>query len=268
MMEVTLLSKTGTSAKHKLPSQFGEKVRPDLIERAVHSIQSKARQPYARDPEAGKRVSADLRKRRRKYRGSYGKGISRIKRKIMSRNGMQMQWVGAFAPQAVGGRRAHPPKIEKVWALKINDKERRKAIRSALAATMFKEIVIARGHKVPANYPFIVESDVQEVKKTAQIKKVLELWGFSDDLARAAFKRIRAGRGKSRGRKHKKAKTILVVVDGPCPLSKSLKNIPGVDVVSVTELNASVLAPGGVPGRATVFTKKAIDKLEKEKLYL
>src|SRR3989338_318436 len=106
----------------KMPPQFEEEIRPDLIQRDVLAIQSHKRQGYAADPLAGKRAAAKLSRRRRKYRGSYGLGISRVPRKILSRRGTRMNWVGAFAPGTVGGRRAHPPKAEKIWWQKINRK--------------------------------------------------------------------------------------------------------------------------------------------------
>src|SRR3989338_11129595 len=124
-----------------LPTQFSEEVRSDLIKRAVLAIQSHNRQPYGASPEAGKRASAKLSRRRRNYRGSYGLGISRVPRKIFSRRGTRMNWQGAFAPGTVGGRRAHPPKAEKIWWQNINKKERKMAIRSAMAATINKEAV-------------------------------------------------------------------------------------------------------------------------------
>ena len=48
---------------------------------------------------------------------------------------------------------------------------------------------------------------------------------------------------------------------------KSANNIPGVDVAFVKNINALLLAPGGVPGRLTIYTKKAIDMIEKEALF-
>ena len=161
MKEVMKLSLKGEKGKQKLPMQFSEIVRPDIIRKAVRALQSSRRQPYASDPRAGKNVSAELSKRRRKYRGSYGKGISRIHRKIMSRNGLHFNWVGALAPQARGGMQAHPPVIGKVWAHKMNTKERRKAIRSAMAATIFPDIVKQRGHHIPAQYPFVLDAEVE-----------------------------------------------------------------------------------------------------------
>ena len=107
----------------ELPSQFSEAYRPDLIKRAVLSLQSRARQVYGADPQAGQRHSSELSKRRRKYRGCYGFGISRVNRKILSRRGTRFNWVGATSPQTRGGRRAHPPKAEKQFAQKINKKE-------------------------------------------------------------------------------------------------------------------------------------------------
>ncbi len=267
-MEVALLTLNGEKAKQKLPVQFTEVVRPDLIKRAVHALQSRRRQPYGTDPRAGKKFSAKLSKRRRKYRGSYGHGISRIPRKIMSRRGLHFNWVGAMVPQAVGGMIAHPPKAEKIWLQKINISERRKAIRSAISATAFPDIVSGRGHKLPKIYPFVAEDKTETLTKTSEVIKALETWGFKEELKRSAVKKVRAGRGKTRGRKHKTRKGVLFVVNENCKLSKSARNIPGVDVVNVKKLNAELLAPGGVPGRSTIFTKKAIETLDKEKLFL
>ena len=146
-----------------LPPQFLEVPRQDLVKRAVLTIQSNSRQKYGTNPDAGKRHSTRISKRRRDYRGCYGHGISRVPRKITSRRGTRMNWVGAEAPGTVGGRRAHPPKAEKNWKKKINDKERRKAIRSALSAVMLKDLVIKRGHKLPETYPFILDNEFESL---------------------------------------------------------------------------------------------------------
>src|SRR3989338_11252474 len=153
-MKVQILDTANTKVGDiELPSQFNEAVRDEIILRAVLAIQSHGRQPYAAHDTAGKRSSAKLSRRRKNYRGSYGIGISRVPRKIMTRRGTRLNWVGAFAPGTVGGRRAHPPKTSKIWAKKINEKERRKAIRSAIAATASKQIITKRGHLIPSNYP-------------------------------------------------------------------------------------------------------------------
>ena len=106
-----------------LPIQFHEQVRTDLIQRAVLSLQAEGRQAYGTKPGAGTRQVSEISRRRRDYKGTYGIGISRVPRKIMSRNGTRMNWVGAIAPGTVGGRQGHPPKAEKNWTQKINEKE-------------------------------------------------------------------------------------------------------------------------------------------------
>ncbi len=256
------------AGKKKLPKQFEEPVRADIIKKAVEAVQANGRQPYGANPRAGKRASATISRRRHDYRGAYGYGISRVPRKIMSRRGTRMNWTGAVAPGTVGGRRAHPPKAEKEWGKKINKKERRKSIRSAMAATLSPELAKARGHKVPEGYPFIVESKIEEIGKAKDAKKAMQALGLKDELARASKKNIRAGRGKSRGRKYQKRKGPLFVVSGDCKLLKSCCSIPGVEVVNAKNINAELLAPGTHIGRLTFFTDKAIDLIEKEKLFM
>ncbi len=71
----------GVDGKRKkeitLPAVFKEEFRPDIIKRAVLSIQSRNRQPKGTNPDAGKRKSVFRSKRRRAYRGTYGMGTSR-----------------------------------------------------------------------------------------------------------------------------------------------------------------------------------------------
>jgi large subunit ribosomal protein L4e len=267
-MKVDVLSLTKTSmGKRDLPSQFNEPVRPDLIKRAVEAIQSHKRQKYGTDPEAGMKASAELSRRRRKYRGSYGHGISRVPRKILSRRGTRFNWVGAVAPGTVGGRKAHPPKTYKEWVRKINKKERRKAIRSALAATMLPELVKARGHVVPDDYPFIIESKAESLSRTKEVVDALEKLGFKGELERTSERKVRAGKGKLRGRKYRVKKGPLLVVSGDCPLLRSAENILGIDVVDIKNVNAELLAPGADAGRLTIFTEKAIEVLDKKALF-
>lgn len=257
--------KTG---EKELPPQFNEPYRPDLIKRAVLVLQSKSRQSYGASPEAGKRHSAELSRRRRKYRGAYGHGISRVTRKIMTRRGTRFYWVGATSPNTRGGRRAHPPKAEKGWEQKLNQKENRKAIRSALAAVFDKELVEKRGHKIPQSYPFTVDSDIEKLTKTKELKETLERLDFRAELQRSLIKKIRAGIGKLRGRKYRRKKGLLLVVGNDCPLLKGAKNIPGLDIVKPNQLNAELLAPGAKPGRIALFTENAINLMEKNKLFM
>ncbi len=268
-MKLKIIGTDNTSVgEQTLPSQFSEEIRPDLIKRAVHALQANKRQPYGAKEEAGKRHSAFLSKRRRKYRGTYGIGQSRTPRKVMTRRGTRFFYVGAVAPQTVGGRRAHPPKAEKNWGKKINKKERRKAIRSAISATIIKDMVKERGHKVPDNFPFIIDSKIEKISKTKEIKIFLKKIGLKEELARSEKKKVRAGKGKMRGRKYRKKIGPLLVVSKDCKLLNSGKNIPGISVVKVNNLNAEILAPGAMPGRLTLWTKDSIELLEKKKLFI
>ena len=106
MKLVIVDSKNQEKGSVELPSQFEESVRSDLIHRAVVAMQSNRRQPYGSFELSGLQHSIDISKRRRDYKGVYGVGQSRTPRKILSRSGTRMNWVGANAPGMVGGRAA------------------------------------------------------------------------------------------------------------------------------------------------------------------
>lgn len=254
--------------EQELPAQFSEEFRPDLISRAVHALQSAARQAYGSDQDAGLRHSSTISKERKHYRGCYGHGISRVNRKIMSRKGIRFNWVGAFSPQTRGGHRSHPPKSWKIWEQKINTKENQKAIRSAMSATLNKEIVEKRGHELPAGYPFIMDSSIEHLIKSKDAEKLMLTLGLEKEMERACIKKVRAGVGKMRGRKYQIKKSVLIVVSENCPLIKAANNFMGVEVVPANALNVELLAPGALAGRLTLWTKKAVEVIGKNKLFL
>ncbi len=232
----------------ELPSFFNEEYRPDLIKRAFLSAFTARLQPKGTDLLAGKRRSAE----------SYGKGygLARVPRLPGGR--------AAFAPMAVGGRRAHPPKVEKILWERINKKERIKAIKSALSATKDIELVKERGHKFSiTELPIVVDNEFENLKKTKEVYNVFEKFGIAEDIIRAKEGiKIRAGKGKMRGRRYKKPKSVLVVVGDRCEAILASRNLPGVDVITAKDLGIIHLAPGGVAGRLTVFTENAIEKLK------
>lgn len=261
-MKVKIIGIDGSAKGEKqLPVQFTEAVRSDLIKRAVEAIQSNRRQPYGNKPGAGQRQKGKLSRRRHNYKTSYGIGISRVPRKIMSHRGTRFNWVGAVMPGTVGGRRAHGPKAIKIWKRKLNIKERRKAIRSAIAASIDATLTTQRGHNLPKDFPFIVETALENVAKTKDMKKVLEAIGLADDLARSVKTKNKGGVSALRGRKTRRAKGPLVVVSKDCLALKTARNIPGVEVVTANNLNCELLAPGTVAGRLTIYTEGAVDAL-------
>jgi len=195
---IPIHSLTGSeTGKTKLPEQFDEPYRPDLIKRAVLAQQTHKIQPTAPKLHAGNDFSAYVSKRRREFRGTYGAGRSRTSRKVMSRKGSRFNFRGAQVPQTVGGRVAHPPRLEKVWSEKINDKERRKAIRSALHATTIKEIVADRGHRVShvKDLPLIVENKIEELSKTKEVISLLVKLGLVAELNKTRNRKIRGKTG-------------------------------------------------------------------------
>lgn len=251
-----------------LPSQFNEELHPNLIWRAFITIQFNKKQPYGAKLGAGMRASAKLSRRRRSYKGSYGHGISRVPRKTLWHRGSQFGWVGAFAPGTVGGRKAHPPKSGKIWDKKINLKERRKAIRSALSATLNKNLLIHRNHQIPDTYPLIVENRFEDISKTKDLIKILKTFGLENELNKLKIKKIRAGKGKNKGRKHKTKIGPLIIVSKKCKLIDAAKNIKGMHIIPINQVNVELLAPGAQPGRLTIYTKAAIERLEKENLFM
>ncbi len=253
--------------KQEMPPQFDEDIRPELIKRAVLVIQSNTRQPYGADPMAGKKVSAKLSRRRHDYKTSYGHGISRVPRKIMSRRGLRMNWVGAFAPGTVGGRKAHPPKAGKDWTKKINKKERRKAIRSAIAATSSNDLV-SKNHILPDIYPVVVENKIESMKKTKQVRDFFKNIGLEKEMSRISERKIRSGKGKLRGRKYKNKVGPLLVVSGQCPVIKAARNIQGINAITVKSLNARTLAPSSKPGRLTIWTEGALKEMKEKNLFM
>jgi large subunit ribosomal protein L4e len=225
-----------------LPAAFETVVRPDLIRRAVSVAQANRKQPYGSDPLAGMRTPAES-------PGS-GRGTAHVPRQ----NGRARR-----VPQTVSGRRAHPPKAEKEQGKGLNRKERQLATRAALAATTDVETVRKRGHDFDddVELPLVVADDFEEVHRTQEVVDVLEALGVHADVERADEGRTRrAGRGTTRGRTYREPSSILFVTsDEP---SRGARNLAGADVTTGAEVNVEELAPGGDPGRLTIFTESAL----------
>jgi len=234
-----------------LPDVFSTPLRPDVIKRAVLAIQSNRLQPQGRDPMAGKRTTAESR--------GTGSGIARVPR-VKGGSGK-----AAFAPSTVKGRQPHPPRAEKIIVKNIPKKEAKLALISAIAATAEKDVVAKRGHKIEAvpNLPLVVDNTFENLTKAKEVEEVFSKLGFDAELTRVKESRaIRAGKGKHRGRKMKQAVgPLIVVVDAASSLANAASNLPGVQVTTVTNLNTEMLAPGTHPGRLTVWTNGAIEKL-------
>tara|TARA_B100001750_G_scaffold53337_2_gene40539 strand:- start:2496 stop:3284 length:789 start_codon:yes stop_codon:yes gene_type:complete len=259
-MKVPIYSANGELSKNKidLPNAFGDPIRIDMIRRAVKAARANRRQSYGPSKRAGLRHSVS-------WPGK-GRGMARTPRKFGGSG------PGAEAPNTVGGRRAHPPVVEKKLGEKMNVKERRKAFRSALAATTDLNMVKNRGHLVDDGIalPFVVDDAIEKINDvnddeslTGVATDLIEELGISADIQRAKEGRhIRAGKGKLRGRKYRVPKSALLVLSEFNGTELAFRNIQGVDVTTAAQLNTELLAPGGAPGRLVIFTKNALKKLE------
>jgi len=220
----------------ELPQIFKKDYNPKLIARAVIASESEDFQPHGNNPRAGMDTSAEYVGRRRNYRATIGSGeahLPKIKPGGGGRGGVRK------VPQAIGGRRAHPPKVEKIIVKKINRKEKRAALQSSIAATANKEIVKNRGYSLEEvkELPLVIENKFQDVKKTKEALDILKKIGLKPEL--------------------EKKKRIVIIAENEL---KSCKNIPGVEVAKATSLNARIFAPGTHAGVLTVWTEAALKR--------
>lgn len=245
-----------------LPPVFHTEFRPDLIQRAFVAEQSWERQRYGSDVKAGFRTTAEYYGRRREYyRLTVNKGMSRLPRQKLAGGALgQVRRV----PHSKGGHRAHPPKVERILAKKMNEKEWLLALKSAIAATTNISLVTGdnRKHVIKdVSLPLVVDKSFESIKKASEFAAAFEKLGLTGDITRAGDTKSKAG--KARTGKIKERKSVLVVVSGDCDAMKSAKNLAGVDVIDAENLDVSLLAPGGHAGRLTVWTEGAIEMISK-----
>lgn len=233
-----------------VPAVFSSEYRPDVIKKAILAAAANKRQPYGPSAKAGMRHSTST--------WGKGRGVSRVQRVKSGKKATE-------SPNNVSGRRAHPPRPERIWHQKVNAKELKLAKFSAVAATGCADCVRGRGHEFDesVSFPIVMEDEFQNMISTSEINALFDAIGIGYDVERAKDgTKIRAGRGKMRNRKYRTPVSVLVVVsEAEAPVFKGAKNLPGVEVQCVGSLSASVLAPGGDAGRLTVYTKSAIAKM-------
>ena len=148
---------------------------------------------------------------------------------------------------------------------------RRFATASALAASSVPSLLLARGHRISTvpEVPLVVSSEAfagAKITKTASALSLLVAMGAMPDAAKArASRKLRSGKGKLRGRRHRQRRGPLIVYnpdeDGK-ELVRAFRNIPGVETSSVFALNLLQLAPGGHLGRFIIWTSSAFAALD------
>jgi large subunit ribosomal protein L4e len=260
-MKTKVLDINGKKTREiQLPSSFSQEIRKDIISKVLEAKKSK--QPYSPSPVAGKQHAASGKTvhRRHVWRSGYGRGASRIPRKITSRRGSQFNWIGAEVASTRGGRRAHPPKsISMINTKKINKREVKIALVSAISATADKKVVAQKYERLDEKdlekLPFVVESRLTTLKTKELVPSLKKILG--EKLFGVALKKkdVRSGKGKFRGRKYKKSSGLLLVIGG-----REKLNTNAFEIVSVNKLGLADLAQGDL-GRLTVYTEEAIKDL-------
>jgi large subunit ribosomal protein L4e len=163
------------------------------------------------------------------------------------------------------GRVAHPPESGKGTYKKINYKEKRLGLCSAIAATARKELVKKRGHRIGDNviFPIVVSNEIESITKTKDLKKALVDLGLGDDLTRAyKIRKAQSGTARRRGRQRRSGTSALIVVGNDSKLVALSRSITGVDIQHAKDLSVIDLAPGSMPIRLTIFSQNAIDHLK------
>jgi large subunit ribosomal protein L4e len=256
-MKTNVYSLDGSSAKQvELPKQFHEEVREEIIRRAVLSDESREYQPKGAYPFAGIQTSAEYRGRKESYGSLKNKGQAMLPREIRPKG--QMGRVRRI-PSSVKGRRAHPPKVEKVLIENMNKREYRKALVSAIAATADISLIKARGHEYAGHAPIVFEDSFEKLSKTSEVVKAI------GKLVGADLERAKEGRKTRSGTRRRKSGTktprsALIVVAGG-KINAAARNLAGVDVISVDKLRVKDLAPGTHAGRLTIYTEAALKKI-------
>ncbi|CDK29091.1 unnamed protein product [Kuraishia capsulata CBS 1993] len=254
---VSVVSVSGetTSAALPLPAVFKAPIRGDIVHSVFTKVNKNKRQAYAVAENAGHQTSAES--------WGTGRAVARIPR--VGGGGTHRSGQAAFGNMCRGGRMFAPTKIWRRWHIKVNHNEKRYATASAIAATAVQSLVLARGHRIEqiSEIPLVVSSDLESVKKTKEAVAALKAVGAHKDIIKVLkSKKLRAGKGKLRGRRFTQRKGPLVVYSEDNGLVKAFRNIPGVETANVKSLGLLQLAPGAHLGRFIIWTEGAFAALD------
>jgi large subunit ribosomal protein L4e len=247
---------TEVTGNHPLPGVFNAPIRLDIVHFVHSNLAKNSRQAHGVDPDAGMKHSAES--------WGTGRAVARIPR--ISGSGTSRNGQGAFGNMCRKGRMFAPLKTWRRWHRKVNLKQRRHAVASALAASALVPLVYARGHRIEKApmIPLVVDDKLEGLQKTKEAVAFLKKIGVYADVEKVIdTKTTRSGVGKSRSHKYKIRKGPLFVYHGESrTLARAVRNIPGVEIVNVNRLNLRQLAPGGQIGRLIIWTASAFKALD------
>ncbi|UJR32955.1 hypothetical protein I4U23_020418 [Adineta vaga] len=254
---VTVYDEKGQSTGKSvlLPAVFRAPIRTDIVNFVHDQMRRNKRQAHAVSTKAGEQTSAQS--------WGTGRAVARIPR--VRGGGTHRSGQGAFGNMCRGGRMYAPLKVWRKWHRKINLKQRRYALISAIAASGVPSLVLAKGHSIETvpEIPLVLSDKLQDLKKTKEAVAVLRKVGaWSDILKVYASKHTRAGVGKMRNRRTVMKRGPVIIYDKDNGVKKAFRNIPGVSLLSVERLNLLRMAPGGHVGRFVIWTESAFKKLD------
>jgi large subunit ribosomal protein L4e len=257
MKSVTLTTSGTKEGEIELPLVFSTPFRKDLIHKVYTNLNTHQFQRQGRHPTAGMDNSADS------LNPPTGHGQARIAR--MKGGGGGRQGEAGEVASTRGGRQAHPPNVDKVIHKKVNKKEKKLALCSAIAATASKKLVESRGHKVEKieSFPIIVSDEIESISNAKDMAKLIDALNLNQDVDRLKSRKARTGKSALRGRRKKVGRSILFVTKSSKELEKACGSFLGVEVRSVKNLSVLDLAPGSDPIRLTVYSKAALDEISK-----
>lgn len=244
-----------TGVNVALPAVFRAPIRPDVVNFVHDQIAKNTRQAYCVNKDAGHQTSAES--------WGTGRAVARIPR--VRGGGTHRSGQGAFGNMCRGGRMFAPTKTWRRWHRPINQKQRRFAVCSALAASAIPALLMARGHKVEGipEVPVVCTNAIESLTKTKAAVALLKRLNAYDDVEKCqASKKIRAGKGKMRNRRYTMRRGPLVIYNEDHGIKQAFRNLPGVDLISVDRLNLLKLAPGSHLGRFCIWSQGAFEKLD------
>ncbi|KAG0163456.1 hypothetical protein DFQ28_003704, partial [Apophysomyces sp. BC1034] len=244
-----------STATVPLPAVFKAPIRPDIVNFVHTNMAKNKRQAYAVSSKAGEQTSAES--------WGTGRAVARIPR--VNGSGTHRAGQAAFGNMCRGGRMFAPTKTWRKWHVKTNLNQKRFATASALAASALPSLVMARGHRVEKieEVPLVVADGAETLTKTKDAVALLKAVNAYADVVKVSNSRkLRAGKGKMRNRRHRQRRGPLVIYNEDNGLVKAFRNLPGVEIVNVRRLNLLQLAPGGHLGRFIIWTKSAFALLD------
>jgi len=186
----------------------------------VHTNMAKNhRQPYSVSVKAGKQVSA--------LSWGTGRAVARVPR--VNGGGTHRAGQAAYGNMCRGGHMFAPTKTWRRWHRKVNLKNKRYAVCSALAASAVPSLVLARGHRIERleEVPVVVSDDLESISKTKDAMKVLEALGALPDV-----KKARDRRHHCRCRRRRRRHSCLPLTRAPLSMTIILTQLASSTVVA------------------------------------